>query len=94
MNGYRLRRDGHRLDYDRQSARRVIKVSNDEWALEARTQNLRIKVGCPAAPCVLLAQKLHMGARKAHIAQSHGRASSHEPFHEREAQEPSDRYRT
>jgi hypothetical protein len=52
--------------------------------LEPRTHGL--KVGCPAAPGVLPAQMLHVGARKAHNAQGRGQGSSHESFHDRQAE--------
>jgi hypothetical protein len=42
-------------------------------------------VGRAAALGVVPAQMLHVGARNAHIAQGHGRGSSHESFHDRRA---------
>src|SRR5215471_14877579 len=47
--------------------------------------NLRIKVGCRAAPGVLPAQLPHVNARKAHMARGHGRRSSHDWFHGHQA---------
>jgi hypothetical protein len=43
-------------------------------------------VGCPADPGVLPAQMLHVAARKAHNALWRGQGSSHESFHDHQAE--------